>query len=419
MLSTALFSSPATKTKALLTFIAITLFYFFEAVQIGYFNVLAPYFLSKAIYTQDQIAGLSSAYYYGNVIGLLPIGFALDRFPLRKILLWAIVGSVISAFLLVVSHNYTIEWLARFFCGFFGGTFSFVGGIMVLISLYPNKFSFYMGLFISAGMFAGLVCQYPLLYTVNQIGAHGAMISVAVFGLIVAAFNWLYLHPPIASPKPKESIPEPETLSTTQICLAIVKNVRNWLDCLMVILLDTPISIMGTLWGIVLIMNYYHFSDVTSAFLVTSLFAGLMIGSPLWGIIGDRCHYSASIIIIGAGMSFAMLMAMLLGQHWNAYGIATLAFGLGFFSSCQSLGFTWLTKNMRPELIGRNSSFNSMILMGSGGIFKQVGAWLLASSPLIAGKPTAVNLLIFMAAAMLIALCYAMVRKHIFKHLVC
>src|SRR3990167_5698574 len=64
----------------LLTFFAITLFYFFEAGQMSYFNVLAPTFLSLGIYHPAQIASLSAAYYYGDVVGLLPVGFMLDRF---------------------------------------------------------------------------------------------------------------------------------------------------------------------------------------------------------------------------------------------------------------------------------------------------------------------------------------------------
>ncbi|MDO8954154.1 MAG: MFS transporter [Gammaproteobacteria bacterium] len=138
-------TSATINTTALLTFIAITLFYFFEAAQMSYFNVLAPHFLSQGIYHHNQIAGLSAAYYYGNVIGLLPVGFALDRFPLRNILLWAILGSVISAIVLASTQNFYIEWIARFFCGFFGGTFSFVGGIRIIINIFPHRFSLFMG----------------------------------------------------------------------------------------------------------------------------------------------------------------------------------------------------------------------------------------------------------------------------------
>jgi len=402
--------------KAIFTFLAITLFYFFEASQMSYFNVLAPYYLAQG-YHENQVAGLSSAYYYGNVIGLLPVGYALDHFPLRKILLWAIIGSVISALLLAMGHSYSTDLIARFLCGFFGGTFSFIGGIRVILSLFPNRFSFFMGFFISSGMFAGLVCQYPLLRVVNHIGIQGTMIVMVVFGLIVTIFNLLYLHPPTTHIQENKENKYPGTVR--QMCFEIVTNLRNWLDCIMIVLLDTPISIMGTLWGIVLMTGFYGFSDGTSAVMVMCLFAGLMLGSMFWGIFSDRYNNSGGIIILGAAASLAILILMLVSQHHaNPIIIAVLSFGLGLFSSCQSLGFTWLTKNMRPELIGRNSAFNSMILMGSGGGFKQFGAVLLASSPFFRGMPSVVNLIVCMAIAMTLVLIYVAVRKKVFKNLV-
>lgn len=396
-----------------LTFFAITVFYFFEAAQMSYFNVLAPGFLSHGIYQQHQIASLSAAYYYGDMVGLLPVGLALDYFPLRKILLFAIVGSVIGAFLLTISDNFYLQWVARFICGFFGGTFSFVGGIRVLANLFSNRFTFFMGLFLSAGMFGGLICQYPLLKAVDHYGTDGAMAIMAIFGLIVIAVNYLYLHP-ISHEKPADN-KQGYSGSFWQNCIEIFKNYRNWLDCLMVVLLDTPVSIIGTLWGVVVLMNFYHFTDSTSAWIVMSLFAGLMLGLPTWGALADRYKYTPWIIVAGSGASFLMVALMLLNLSNSVIVIALLFFGLGFFSSCQSLGFTWLTKNMRPELIGLNSAFNSMVFMGTNGAFKQIGASLLLTAPLLSGTSSAGNLLLLIAISMLIVMLYVSVRKFLFK----
>lgn len=385
---------------ALLTFLAITLFYFFESAQMSYFNVLAPFA------NHQQIASLSAAYYYGDMVGLLPVGFALDRFPLRKILLWAIAGSIASAFLLITSSNFYVEWIARFLCGFFGGTFSFLGGIRIIANSFSNRFTFYMGLFLSAGMLGGLVCQYPLLLTVQHFGPWNAMMIMAMFGLLVGLINFIYLHP--ATPAHHaEQKKYPGTV--WKMCKEIISNRRNWFDCLMIVLLDTPVSIVGTLWGIVLLVGFYHFSAAASAWIVMSLFIGLMIGLPMWGATADRYQHPAWIIILGAGGSFLMFLLMLLFPNASAPIVALLFFLIGFLSSCQTLGFTWLTQNMRPELIGRNSAFNSMIFMGANGGLKQVCAILLSTTTLY-HTPSG-NLLILMAVAMLLSTTYALLRK--------
>ena len=161
----------------------------------GYFAALAPQLLHANIYNNHQIANLSSAYYYGDVIGLLPAGFLLDRFPLRKVLLFAILGSVIGAILLLVGKTITAQWVARFICGVFGGTFSFLGGIRIVARVFPEKFSFYFGIFLAAGMFGGLLCLSPLLYAVHHIGVQGAIMVMALFSFAVILFNILFLRP--------------------------------------------------------------------------------------------------------------------------------------------------------------------------------------------------------------------------------
>jgi MFS family permease len=169
------------------------------------------------------------------------------------------------------------------------------------------------------------------------------------------------------------------------------------------------------LWGLVLLMNFYHFSDIISAEIIMCLFAGLTIGLPLWGKLADHYNHPAWIIILGAGVSFLIAIMMLVSRHNSATFIAILFLGLGFFSSCQTLGFTWLTKNMHPELIGLNSAFNSMLFMGSNGGFKQLAAILIASSPLLHGTHAVGNLLIFTAVAMLLSAIYASIRHFIFQ----
>ncbi len=397
----------------LLSFIAITIFYFFESAQMSYFNILAPYYLAHHIYLPNQIADLSAAYYYGNVLGLIPVGLILDKFPLRTALLWAIFGSIIGAFLLIVSPDVQFQWVARFLCGFFGGAFSFVGGIKVIAYIYSHRFSLFIGIFIAAGMFGGLICQYPLLLVVDEVGPDGAMTVVASFGVIVGIVNWLFLHVP-----KKENTGDYAVYQGTfgQMCMEIFKNIKNWLDCMMVILLDTPVSIIGTLWGIVLFSGFYHFSSELSSWVVMSLFTGLIIGSPLSGVIADKYNNSKWIIIVGSFVSSLLVLCMMMIPEENSLLIAALSFGLGLFSSCQALGFTWLTKNMKPELIGRNSAFNSMIFMGTNGLIKQFCAFLLSTSPII-GESSTGNLLVFILLAMFITTIYGFIREKLFKHL--
>ena len=72
---------------------------------------------------------------------------------------------------------------------------------------------------------------------------------------------------------------------------------------------------------------------------------------------------------------------------------------------------------MLPELIGRNSAFNSIIFMAAGRGFKQLGAYLLSIPILVGNEATAGNLLLLTAIAMLITAFYAMGRKKLFSYI--
>src|SRR3989338_4530420 len=399
----------------LLTFFAITLFYFFEAGQMSYFNVLAQTFLSLGIYHHDQIASLSAAYYYGDVVGLLPVGFMLDRFPMRKTLLFAILGSILAAFLLFISVNIYLQWFARFFCGFFGGTFSFIGGIRILALLFSKRFTLYVGLFLAAGMLGGLVCQYPLLMLVNDYGIKSAMLIMASFGILVILINFLCLHPTYENTHHNKT-----TINSKQLLnslLMILKNKKNWFDCILVIFLDTPVSIIGTLWGVVIFIHLFQFTDIHSTYVVMALFIGLMIGLPTWGLIADKFQHPEWIVLVGSGVSFLTLLPQLFSIPLSLSIVLALYFLLGFFSSCQTLCFTWLTKNMKPELVGTNSAFNSMVFMSANGLVKQLSGMMLAGSLCFFSVDVTKNVLLFISVLMLLAFGGVLIRRKIFNKL--
>lgn len=392
------------------SFLSVTIFFFFEAIQMSYLNVLAPYYLEYNIYNHHEISILSASYFYGNMAGILPVGFILDKFSLRKIIIMAILGSAAGAFLLIISPNLHFQYIARFICGFFGGAVSFAGGMKLIASIYRHKFTFYMGLFVSAGMFGGLICQYPLLIITNKFGPIGSMTIVALLSIIVLVFNLIFLKPL----KSNLGVNELESNETTlfKACINIISSGRNWLDCIMIVFLDTPISVIGTLWGIVLFSEFYHFSSSASSLMVMSLFAGIIIGSPLCGMMSDRYSHSKWIIISGSFVCACIVLVMIYISPESMLLVLILSFGLGVFSSCQTLGFTWLLKNMSPKFIGMNTAINSMIFMGANGLVKQISGGFLTTPSLISELPSAVNLLILILISMLLASLYALFRNN-------
>jgi MFS family permease len=404
--------------RDIFTFIAISLFYLFETAQMAYYNVLAPSYLQHDVYSEASVAAISAAYYYGDMFGLFPIGYALDRFPLRSSLIFALIGTTIGSFLLYVSDSFTMQWISRFICGFFGGTFSFIGGIRVIATITQKRFTYFMSVFLTAGMLGAMLCQYPLLLAVNHFGPRSAMFIMFSIGGLIAIFNWFFLHPPIKALDGHEN--KKYTGTVWQMCKEIGFNLRNWGDVLMVVLLETPATIIGTLWGVILVMDYFHFSSGVSSGIVTAMLGGTVVGLPLLGYLADERGNPAWMITFGALVCFLLtLILFFLSASPNPWLIASLFFALGFFSSSQTIGFNWVTRNMKPELIGRNSAFNSVIFMATNGGFKQVGACLLGIPAIfMAQNGVSGNLLIFILVSMLVVVFYTVVLRRFFVKII-
>jgi nitrate/nitrite transporter NarK len=218
-----------------------------------------------------------------------------------------------------------------------------------------------MAIFLAAGMLGSMLCQYPLLLVVNHFGPREAMLLMFTIASIVSILNWIYLHPPT----PTHAQVQQYQGTWLQMCKDIGLNLRNWCDVLMTVLLDTPGSIVGTLWGIVMLADFFHFDASTSSFIVMTMFVGFFIGLPTWGHIADKKNAPTWIITLCSGASFLLKFALFpLQRSHDAWAVAFIFFALGFFTSCQTLGFTWVTQNMKSELVGRNSAFNSVIFMG-------------------------------------------------------
>ena len=400
--------------RDILTFIAISLFYLFETAQMAYYNVLAPAYLQHDIYNQVSIGAISAAYYYGDMVGLFPVGFALDRFSLRSSLIFALVGTTIGSFLLFMSEGFTMQWISRFICGFCGGTFSFIGGIRVIAIIFPKRFTYFMSIFLTAGMLGALLCQYPLFLLIDHFGPRSAMFVMCAFGGAIAIFNWFYLSPPIQISGENKKYEG----TTWQMCKEIGFNLRNWGDILMIILLETPATIIGTLWGVVLMMEFFHFTPGVSSGVVTAMLVGTLIGLPILGHIADEFDNPAWMITVGAVACF-LLMIILFTLHnsHNAWLVSLLFFGVGFFSSCQTIGFNWVIKNMKPELIGRNSAFNSVVFMATNGGFKQLGALLLGIPAIFTLKtgPSGNLMLCIILSMLAVAFYTALIRRAAFK----
>ncbi|MFN7097233.1 MAG: MFS transporter, partial [Gammaproteobacteria bacterium] len=107
--------------KAWIVCITASLFFLYNFIQATIMDSISIYLMHDFGLNALQLANLSAAYFYGNLVCLIPAGVILDRISTKKIVC-VMLGMLISGTLLFCfSTNFYMAFLGRFISGASGG----------------------------------------------------------------------------------------------------------------------------------------------------------------------------------------------------------------------------------------------------------------------------------------------------------
>ena len=115
-------------SRAWLVCFIISLFFFYEFVQLNIFNSIAPYIQSAFDLSSTKVGYLASMYFYGNFLMIIPAGMLLDRYSTRGIALTAMVLSTCATIVFSMAHSFELAAVCRFLAGA-GASFCFLSCI--------------------------------------------------------------------------------------------------------------------------------------------------------------------------------------------------------------------------------------------------------------------------------------------------
>ncbi len=111
-------------------------------------------------------------------------------------------------------------------------------------------------------------------------------------------------------------------------------------------LMNLPIYILATLWGIPFLKIAQHDSTSEAANITSMLFVGTIIGMPVAGYLADKLK--SRIIVMKYSAIIALLLSMLIIQTYYSFHMELLYFFLlGFTTSAQVLSYP-LVLNQNP-----------------------------------------------------------------------
>ncbi len=374
------------ETSNLLAWIIWTLsalFYFYEfflqvSPSVMSHNLMASFSIDGA-----QVGNLAAIYFYAFAAMQIPVGMLLDRFGPRKLLTIAALGCGIGN---IVFASASVLWQAevgRLIIGL-GSAFSVVSCLKLAANWFPvRRFAFLTGLMLTIGMLGALFGEAPLSLLVQAIGWRDTMWLLACAGIILSALIFLIVRDRPERSKVQYSGLQDQShnisMSFKQLLLllkGILTKKQNWYTALYGGLMFAPTSAFAALWGVSFFVAKYHMDRFLAATMISVIFVGWVVGSPLIGNISDRIQrrkpplYMASVGSI-ISIYFVIYVSM---PIWL---LCIALFCFGFFTSGFLPAFSIMRESNPQKANATALGFMNGMNMVGGAVLQPLIGWLL------------------------------------------
>jgi MFS family permease len=357
-----------------LVVLSAAMFFFYEFIQMQMFNAISHSLLNDFHVGATTLGYISSCFFLGNVILLIPAGMLLDRFSTRKIILSAMWVTVISTILFSQSHS--IMAIGFYHCAAgMGNAFCFLSSIRIASRWFPaQRLALVLGVVIALAMFGGMVAQTPLTWLIAKIDWRNALLVVAGLGLLVIILIWSVVsdYPADKAEFYKNQRQELRELGVMKSVYLALSNMQNWFSGFFISFLNVPLMLLGGLWGSLYLTTVDQVTSLQASYVISALFLGAMAGFPAIGWFSDKIKRRKSPMIIFSILSLPIMLAIMYIQGLTVWSLVALFFALGFMSGAQTVGYPAISESNDKSIIGTAMGLSAVLIMGAPMIFEPI-----------------------------------------------
>ena len=361
------------------------------------------------------IGFLASGYFYPYAIMQLPTGILSDSWGPRKTITLFFLIAAVGSVILGLSMDISSAIFGRVLVGL-GASTLYVCALKILSQWYKGEeFATMTGFLIAIGGIGLLVSTIPLALISNAVGWRIPFILTGAITLILALLVWIFVRN-----SPQElGMPTIVTNNTSKGHMpllgmpAIVKNSPSnqkvpiikstikilslkyywpasiWMFCTMAIYLA-----FGGLWGGPYLIQIYGMTKVEASKVLSMIAVGMIIGSPLMGILSDRIIKRRKIVVNVSSVILLIIMVFL--YFWVSsiptVGLYLICLGLGIFSvGTVAIGYA-LIKDLFPvEIAGTSTGIANFFPFLMGALYQPLMGYILELNGKVGDSYTAVG----------------------------
>lgn len=359
--------------KSIFLFTLAALFLFFEmGLQVS--PGIMTYDLMRSLNIDIFWLGITSGAYFITYTSMqIPAGLIYDRFSVRHAILFPLLICIIGGFLFAMAPNFYLAACARIFMGF-GSAFAFIGVLVVASHVFPERyFALSAGVAQMLAAMGAMCGTMPLIPLVANFGWRGTMFTISGFGFILLIVMWFFLKLPNQK---TTTVP----VKSFSIFIAVVKQTQTWLIAIYACLLWMPMAVVASLYGVPFVEKYFNLPFADAAIIITFMWIGIAIGSPIAGFITDKTKKLKQALIITAALGSIAFSFVLFSNISNIGLLILLFFAAGSACAGQVLSFSLVSKNNKVEHRATAIGFNNMAVVISGFIFQPLVGFIIRYS---------------------------------------
>lgn len=342
------------------------LFYFYECLLQVSPSVMSNELMRDFSVTSQTLGVLSGIYFYSYAAMQLPGGVLMDYFGPHRLLTLATLVCALSTVAFGMTDNFFMACLARLMIGF-GSAFAAVGTMKLAANWFPaQRFALLTGLMVTIGMLGAIFGEAPLALLIDHFGWRHSMIIMGGIGILLTVLLIL-----IAKDAPKNFLAPAHPLQEVEeedehlipSFLALIKNKQLWLVASYGGLMYMATPVFCGLWGVPFLMNKMLIAKASAANLISLIFIGWAIASPLWGIYSNRIGLRKPPMYIGCVGALICSSLFIFAPINSLVIMEILLFAFGIFSAGFLPAFSVAKELCNRKYVATGLSFMNMMNM--------------------------------------------------------
>lgn len=302
-------------------------------------------------------AKLISLYYLAYAIGQIPAGLLLDRYPLKLILAGSAFFCSIATLVFTMTHSALLAEIARFCIGLVS-SFAFVGALKIGEVYWPSRyFTRIVGITVALGTIMASYGNVLLAYLARTESWVHLFHWIGLIGLCISLlFVLAYFCFPRKAPRPENAA------YTVKDIQKLLKSKFLWINALMGGLFYLPSAVLSDVWGNAFLHATYQLNFVETSSILSFMFIGWMVGSPIIGTLADLFKNPWMIMASGALLTLAILVALFEGGAFIGSHLHLVLFAFGFFGSSQLVVWKVFREHSNLTLAATGIALTNMII---------------------------------------------------------